>query len=108
MAGPTGARNLKPTPLLGFFENQKGGHAAFALGLAAIPRHRVVGPRFAPVRCPLRRPEEVRRAHEMRKRPGAIVADVADKTKLAALRQRARHGCNRRVLYEASFPVPPL
>src|ERR1700687_2231746 len=55
---------------------------AFALGFAAIARHRVLGPRQAPVGGALRGPDEIGRARKMRQCPGAVVIDIADESKL--------------------------
>src|SRR5260370_7935130 len=82
--------------------------AAFALGFASIARHRVISPRQAPVAGALRGPEKIGRACEMRKRPCAVIADIADEAKFAIRSERARHGGDGCVLHEAPLPVPPL
>ena len=44
----------------------------------------------------------------MRQCPGAVIVDVADEAKFAAVLQNARHRVHRGVLHEAPFPVPTL
>ena len=82
--------------------------AALAFGFAAVSRHRVIGPRQAPVGGPLRGPDEIGRARQMRQRPCTVIVDVADEAKFAARLQDARHRGDGCVLHEAPFPVPPL
>src|ERR1700737_2160404 len=57
--------------------------AAFALGLGAVSRYRVIGPWLAPVGGPFRRPDEIGRARKMLKRPCAVIVDIADETKFS-------------------------
>src|SRR6185312_1708164 len=82
--------------------------AALALGFAAIAGHGVAVPRPAPVVGALRHPAEIRRAQQMRERPGAIIVDVADKAEFAAALQEPRHRFYCRILHEAPLPVPAL
>ncbi len=83
-------------------------HASLALGLPAIARHGVAVPRLLPVGRTFRQPDKIRRASEMRQRPGAVIVDVADEAEFAAWPDCARHRGHRRILHEAPLPVPPL
>src|SRR5579864_2507772 len=88
-------RRRKRHPLPNFSEIEIGGGAALALRLAAISRHRIVRPRLAPIGGAFGGPEKIGCARKMRKCPGAIVVDVADKAKFPAFLQYAGHGRNR-------------
>src|SRR4030081_2579128 len=82
--------------------------AALAFGLGSVTCRRVVRPWQPPVGGTLRGPDEIARARKMRQRPGTIIVDVADESKLAAWLEDPRHGRDGGVLHKAPLPVPPL
>src|SRR5882724_7916580 len=80
--------------------------AALALGFTSVSRHRVIGPWLTPVGGLFRGPDEIGRAGQMRKRPCAVIRDIADEAEFAIRFQSARDGGDRGVLDEAPLPVP--
>ena len=76
-------RHVRERSAESFPKPQIGRVPAFALGFASVARHGVAGPGQPPVGGAFRGPGEIRRARQVRQRPGAVVGDIADEAEFA-------------------------